>query len=272
MQRRTFLAGSLASLATVGRGSATPAGIEATESHATGDRPVTLTIRRSAERGHARHGWLDSRHTFSFADYHDPSHMGFRSLRVINEDRVTAGSGFPTHPHRDMEIFSYVLAGALQHKDSMGNGRVLKPGEIQLMSAGTGVTHSEFNPSREDGLHFLQIWIHPQKRGLPPGYTEWKPGPAAADAKDVVVISPDGRDGSAVIHQDAVVHRLRLAAGDAVVHEVARGRGVWLQMIRGRLSVGGQVLEAGDGASTETPGKLELRAEGAVEALVFDLG
>jgi quercetin 2,3-dioxygenase len=236
------------------------------------DPTMNLTIRRSAARGHADHGWLDSRHTFSFADYHDPAHMGFRSLRVINQDRVQPGRGFPTHPHRDMEIFSYVLEGSLEHKDSMGNGRVLRPGEIQLMSAGTGVTHSEFNPDRERGLHFLQIWIQPARRGLLPSYTEWKPGAAAAKAPNVVVISPDGRDGSAVIHQDAVVHRLRLAAGAAVEHEVAPGRGVWVQLISGRMRVGESVLEAGDGASTETPGILRLAADEALEALLFDLG
>jgi len=232
---------------------------------------MQLTIRRAAERGHARHGWLDSQHTFSFADYHDPAHMGFRSLRVINQDRVQPGRGFGTHPHRDMEIFSYVLEGALQHQDSLGNGRVLRPGEIQLMSAGTGVTHSERNPSDREALHFLQIWIQPARRGLTPGYTEWKPDAAAAKRKDVVVISPDGRDGSAVIHQDAIVRRLRLDAGDAITHVVAPGRGTWLQLIRGRLQIGEHELQAGDGASTETAGTLSLRAIDPVEALLFDL-
>lgn len=233
---------------------------------------MKLTLRRAADRGHADHGWLDSHHTFSFADYHEPAHMGFRALRVINQDRVAAGMGFSTHPHRDMEIFSYVLEGALQHRDSMGNGRVLKPGEIQLMSAGTGVTHSEFNPSQSDGLHFLQIWIVPAKRGLQPSYTEWKPTPTMANAKDVVVISPDGRDGSAVIHQDAIVHRLRLGAGDSVAHTVPPGRGAWLQLITGELRAGGDTLRAGDGASTEDAGTLTLTASQPVEALLFDLG
>lgn len=233
---------------------------------------MKLTLRPAAERGHADHGWLDSHHTFSFADYHDPEHMGFRALRVINQDRVAAGMGFSTHPHRDMEIFSYVLEGALQHKDSMGNGRVLKPGEIQLMSAGTGVTHSEFNPSKSDGLHFLQIWIVPNQRGLKPSYTEWKPTPAMANAKDVVVISPDGRDGSAVIHQDAIVHRLRLGAGDSVAHTVQQGRGLWLQLITGELRAGGETLRAGDGVSTEDAGTVTLTANQQVEALLFDLG
>jgi quercetin 2,3-dioxygenase len=232
---------------------------------------MNLVLRRSAERGHADHGWLDSRHTFSFADYHDPAHMGFRSLRVINQDTVRAGRGFGTHPHRDMEIFSYVLSGALEHKDSMGNGRVLKPGEIQLMSAGTGVTHSEFNPSRSEDLHFLQIWIQPQKRGLVPSYTEWKPTAAQRSEADVVVISPDGRDGSATIHQDAIVRRLLLPADGSTSHTIAPGRGMWVQVIRGTLAVAGQTLTAGDGAATEQPGSLTLMAKEPVEALLFDL-
>ncbi len=263
---RTFLAGSAAAFlakGTDGRAS-TPSASPSTTMH--------LTIRRADERGHADHGWLDSHHTFSFADYHDPKHMGFRSLRVINQDRVRAGQGFGTHPHRDMEIFSYVLDGALAHKDSMGNGRELRPGEIQLMSAGTGVTHSEFNPSRTDNLHFLQIWIVPRERGLKPGYTEWKPTAASEKKNDVVVISPDGRDGSAVIHQDAIVHRLRLAAGDQVTYTVTASRGMWVQVVRGVLDAAGHELRPGDGASTEDAGELLLVAKEPVEALLFNLG
>lgn len=233
---------------------------------------MSITIRRANERGHADHGWLDTWHSFSFADYHDPAHMGFRTLRVINEDHVAPGRGFGTHPHRDMEIFTYVIAGAIEHKDSMGNGRVLRPGMIQLMSAGTGVLHSEFNPDPAADLHLLQIWIHPARRGLVPGYTEWHPRPEHHDLEDVVVISPDGRDGSAVIHQDAIVHRLRLASGDVHTHAVAAGRGVWLQLIRGALTLGDDRLQAGDGASTEASGPLTMRADGDVEALLFDLG
>ena len=191
---------------------------------------------------------------------------------MINQDRVAAGKGFGTHPHRDMEIFSYVLAGTLQHKDSMGNGRALQPGEIQLMSAGTGVTHSEFNPSASEELRFLQIWIVPAQRGLKPGYTEWKPTAALANARDVIVISPDGREGSAVIHQDAIVHRLRLATGDSITHSNAVGRGTWLQLITGELRVGDQTLRAGDGISTEDAGVLAFHANSAAEALLFDLG
>ncbi|MCB9877927.1 MAG: pirin family protein [Planctomycetes bacterium] len=232
---------------------------------------MQFTLRRAADRGHFDHGWLDTWHTFSFADYHDPKHMGFRSLRVINQDRVAPGMGFGTHPHRDMEIFSYVLEGAIAHQDSMGNGRELRPGEIQLMSAGTGVTHSEFNPLPDVPLHLLQIWIVPDRRGLKPGYTEWKPRPEHERAKDVIVISPDGREDSAVIHQDAIVHRLRLAAGESVEHSVTAGRGAWVQLIHGKLQVGDQTLQPGDGASTEQVGTATLRAETASEALLFDL-
>jgi hypothetical protein len=280
MNRRTFLARSTAALGIAGcssgradnRRDERTVEVAPSTTERSGDTTMKLTLRRAADRGHADHGWLDSHHTFSFADYHDPAHMGFRALRVINQDRVAAGMGFSTHPHRDMEIFSYVLEGALQHKDSMGNGRVLKPGEIQLMSAGTGVTHSEFNPSKSDGLHFLQIWIVPNQRGLKPSYTEWKPTPATANAQDVVVISPDGRDGSAVIHQDAIVHRLRLRAGESVAHTVQQGRGMWLQLITGEVRAGGDTLRAGDGASTEDAGTLTLTANQPVEALLFDLG
>ncbi len=232
---------------------------------------MRLTFRRSDDRGHANHGWLDSRHTFSFADYHDPEHMGFRTLRVINEDYVAPGMGFPTHPHRDMEIFSYVVAGTIAHRDSMGNGRELKPGQIQLMSAGSGVTHSEFNPSRSERLHLLQIWIHPRTRGLKPGYTEWHPGAGSDGEAKVLVISPDGRDGSAVIHQDADVYRVRLGAGQSVPHDVREGHGAWLQVISGSVSVNGTALAAGDAASTEDSGTLAITADEGAEALLFDL-
>jgi redox-sensitive bicupin YhaK (pirin superfamily) len=198
--------------------------------------------------------------------------MGFRSLRVVNEDRVAPGQGFPTHGHRDMEIVSYVLAGALEHADSMGNGRTLRPGEIQLMSAGRGVTHSEKNPSPREPLHFLQLWIQPAERSLAPSYTEWKPTPELARAPKVLVISPDGRDSSARIHQDAFVYRLLLSAGTTVTHALAPGRGAWLQLARGKLTVAGTTLHAGDGASTESPGPLELTALEPSEALLFDLG
>lgn len=230
------------------------------------------TIRRSNERGHADHGWLDSRHTFSFADYHDPAHMGFRTLRVINEDRVAPGGGFPTHPHRDMEIFSYVVEGALEHSDSLGNGRILKPGEIQLMSAGSGVKHSEFNPSRFEPAHFLQIWIRPRAHGLAPSYTEWRPDPAQAGADKVLVISPDGRERSAVIRQDADIYRIRPVAGREIVHGLKPGRGLWLQVIRGPVWLEDAELGSGDAASVETAGEHRIRGADGSEALLFDLG
>ncbi len=232
----------------------------------------TLTVRRSHERGHADHGWLKSHHTFSFADYYDPAHVGFRSLRVINEDHIAPGGGFPTHPHRDMEIFSYVVKGALQHKDSLGNGRVLQPGQIQLMSAGKGVLHSEFNPSADVTTHMLQIWIQPRARGLVPSYTEWHPEPARDSDPKVLVISSDGRDGSATIQQDADVYRVRLASGQSVEQEVRGGCGVWFQLIKGRASVGGVALEAGDAVSSETAGTLRFTAGEEAEGLLFDLG
>jgi hypothetical protein len=232
---------------------------------------MPLTLRRSAERGQADHGWLSSRHTFSFADYFDPEHMGFRTLRVINEDRVAPGRGFPTHPHRDMEIFSYVLEGELAHRDSLGNGRTLAPGEVQLMSAGRGVTHSEVNPSPTAGLHFLQLWIQPRERGLAPSYTEWRPDPARASDAKVLMISPDGREGSATIRQDARVYRVRLAAAGSTTHALAPGRGAWIQVARGGLAVNGIELAAGDGAACEQPGELVFEARGSTEALLFDL-
>jgi hypothetical protein len=231
-----------------------------------------LNIRRAAERGQGNHGWLESRHSFSFADYYDPAQMGFRSLRVINDDRVAPGRGFGTHPHRDMEIFSYVLEGALAHKDSLGNGRTLQPGQIQLMSAGRGVEHSEFNPSATAPLHFLQIWIVPRSHGLEPSYTEWHPTADTAAAPAVLVISSDGRDGSATIHQDALIYRVRLQPGQSVTHELRSGRGAWLQVAEGQLTLNGAELNTGDGASTEAAGTLTLAAVQPTEALLFDLG
>lgn len=230
-----------------------------------------ITVRRARERGHADHGWLDTYHTFSFADYYDPAHTGFRTLRVINDDRVEPGRGFSTHPHRDMEIFSYVLEGTIEHKDSMGNGRQLKPGQVQLMSAGRGITHSEFNPSSAEPLRLLQIWIQPRERGLTPSYTEWHPKPEHADASKVLIISTDGREGSAIIHQDADIYRIRLKAGQSVTHELRPGRGVWLQVAAGGVSFQGVSLMAGDGASTGTPGLLTFSSTETCEAILFDL-
>ncbi len=232
---------------------------------------MKLILRKSNERGHANHGWLDTYHTFSFADYYDPKHMGFRSLRVINQDVITAGAGFPTHPHRDMEIFSYILYGALAHKDSMGNGRTLLPGQIQLMSAGSGVTHSEFNPSKTEGASLLQIWLMPRERGLKPSYTEWHPDPAKENEPKVLVISSDGRDGSATIQQDADIYRVRLPAGQSLTHEVRKGRGAWFQLIKGNIEVEGAKLAPGDAFSTEDIGTLTITASDNVEGLLFDL-
>ncbi len=230
----------------------------------------SLTLRKSLERGHADHGWLDSRFTFSFADYYDPHHTHFRSLRVINEDHISPGGGFPMHPHQDMEIFSYVLEGALQHKDSMGNGRVLKPGQIQLMSAGTGVLHSEFNPGQET-THMLQVWLFPDKKNLTPSYTEWHPKAEHANDPKVLVISSDGREESAVIHQDADIYRIKLEAGKTVTHQLKPGRGLWLQVARGGVTLDGATLTAGDAASTEQPGEVNLTSNEGCEALLFDL-
>ncbi len=230
-----------------------------------------VVVRKSKDRGVADFGWLQSRHSFSFGDYYDPAHMGFRSLRVINQDQVAPGGGFPTHPHKDMEIFSYVVAGGLAHQDSMGNGRVLQPGQIQLMSAGHGVTHSEFNASETDPVHFLQIWIQPHTQQLEPGYSEWHPLPEHQDRAKVLVISPDGRDQSACIQQDAYVYRLRLRTGKEVEHALESGRGLWLQLITGAMILDGVALSAGDGASVEDAGVHNIAATADSEALLFDL-
>ena len=231
-----------------------------------------LNIRRAADRGHAKHGWLDSWHTFSFADYYDPAHMGFRSLRVINDDKVAPMAGFPTHSHRDMEIFSYLLEGSLAHEDSMGNRRTLKPGEIQLMRAGSGVTHSEFNPSSKETAHLLQIWITPDTRGLTPAYTEWTPAPGHENDIKTLVISSDGRDGSATIAQDASIYLLKLQPGDRTSHQLRAGRGLWLHVAKGTITVNGIQLSAGDAISLEEPGEVEIVAnDAAAEAILFDL-
>lgn len=233
---------------------------------------LKLNVRRAGERGHANHGWLDSWHTFSFADYYDPAHMGFRSLRVINDDQLAAGGGFPTHPHRDMEIFSYLLAGQLAHKDSMGNSRVLNPGEIQMMRAGTGVQHSEFNPSSTEPAHLLQIWITPDTRGLKPAYTEWTPAPGRENDIKTLVISQDGREGSASIAQDASIYLLKLRPGTKALHELTADRGLWLHVAKGTISVNGIELVAGDAVSLEESGEIEITATvDASEAILFDL-
>ncbi|MBI5385104.1 MAG: pirin family protein [Verrucomicrobia bacterium] len=231
----------------------------------------SAVIRRAAERGHADHGWLETWHTFSFADYFDPAHVGFRSLRVINEDVIAPGQGFPLHPHRDMEIFTYVLEGALAHEDSLGHAGTIRPGVIQVMSAGRGIRHSERNPSKTDRTHLLQVWIEPRERGLTPRYTDWQTTSAADHEAKTLLISGDGRDGSASIAQDADVFRVRLQAGSGTTHQLRDGRGAWLQVVRGALRLNGTPLTAGDGASTEDPGPLTLEATRDAEALLFDL-
>ena len=229
-----------------------------------------ITLRPSAARGHADHGWLDTFHTFSFADYHDPAHMGFRALRVINEDRVAPGMGFGTHPHRDMEILTYILAGRLAHKDSMGHGREITPGQLQAMSAGTGITHSEFNPSRTDPVHLLQIWLLPDRRGHTPRYAEWTPVPGNTDELTLLA-SPDGRENSAAIHQDALLFLVKLPAAAQITRVLAPERAAWLQVMRGTLTVNGHTLAAGDGAAIENEPALTLAATTSAEALLFDL-
>jgi redox-sensitive bicupin YhaK (pirin superfamily) len=229
-----------------------------------------IQVRRAKERGHAQHGWLESYHTFSFADYYDPMFMGFRALRVINEDRVQPGQGFGTHPHRDMEIVTYVLDGALEHKDSLGTGSIIRPGEVQRMSAGTGVTHSEFNHSRTELVHFLQIWILPEEEGLPPSY-EQRAFPQAERANRLrLVASRDARDGSVKLHQDVDVYAAIFSSGATLEHTLQGGRHAWLQVARGRLSVNDQVLSVGDGAALNTSA-VKLAAREPAEILLFDL-
>lgn len=230
-----------------------------------------MNIRRAADRGHANWGWLDTHHTFSFANYYDPDHMGFRTLRVINEDRVSGGRGFGTHPHRDMEIITYVLDGALKHRDSMGNGSVIYPGEVQRMSAGTGVTHSEYNHDDTGAVHFLQIWIVPAERGLAPSYEQTAFSDDERRGTLRVVASPDGRDGSVTVHQDVVLSATLLGEGESVTHTVAPGRHAWIHVARGSVTVGGEALGAGDAAALSTAGDVDITGAGDAEVLVFDL-
>lgn len=226
--------------------------------------------RRSGERGHANHGWLDSWHTFSFADYHDPRHMGFSVLRVINEDVVAPGQGFPTHPHRDMEIITWILEGALEHKDSLGTGSVIRPGEVQRMSAGSGIRHSEFNPSPTEAVHLLQIWILPDRAGYAPSYEQTRFEDAELADRLRLVASPDGQDGSVTIHQNARVYAARLQDGE-VTHTLGSGRRTWVQVARGALTLNGQKLTVGDGAAVEQETVLRLAGNGGAELLLFDL-
>ena len=228
-------------------------------------------IRRSEERGYADHGWLKSFHTFSFADYYDPREMGFGPLRVINEDRVQAGRGFGTHGHRDMEIISYVLEGALEHKDSLGTGSVIEPGDVQRMSAGTGVLHSEYNHSQRDLVHFLQIWIEPRQRGVQPGYEQKRFSVAEKQGRLRLVASPDGADGSVRIHQDAWVYASVLDGADAVSHALPAGHKAYVHVARGAVELNGQPLAAGDGARISGESELRFGKGQQAELLLFDM-
>lgn len=230
-----------------------------------------ITIRPGDERGRSRLSWLDSRHSFSFGDYHDPAHMGFRALRVINEDRVSPGAGFPTHGHRDMEIISYVLDGALEHKDSTGATSVIRPGEVQRMTAGTGVRHSEYNASQADMVHFLQIWILPEKEGLKPGYEQRYFPPADKRGKLRLVASRDGSEGSVTVHQDVDLYASLLVPGERIGFDLRSARHAWIQIARGAVRLNGMPLKAGDGAAVSAENKIEIEGESAAEVLLFDL-
>lgn len=232
---------------------------------------ATMEIRPAMKRGHADHGWLNTYHTFSFADYYDPKHMGFATLRVINEDRITGGSGFHTHSHKDMEIVTYVIEGALQHKDSMGNTSIILPDEVQLMSAGSGIQHSEFNHLKDKPTHLLQIWILPEAKGLRPGYGQ-KSFKDAFDSQDLVlVVSKDGREGSIKIHQEADLYVGKLKSSRALNFKIRPGRRVWIQMIKGELHVNDVTIKAGDGLAIEDEGFLAIKTAAGAEFILFDL-
>jgi quercetin 2,3-dioxygenase len=230
-----------------------------------------VNIRKSQERGHANHGWLNTYFTFSFADYYDPKHVQFRTLRVLNDDRITAGAGFPEHPHRDMEIITYVLEGALAHRDSMGNGSVIRPGDVQYMSAGTGVTHSEFNASKSEPAHLLQIWMLPEKKGLKPVYGQKNFAESEKRGKLRLVASPDGRDGSVTVRQDNELYATVLGAGESVRHELKPDRHAYVQVARGSVKLNGKELQEGDGAAISEEKGIELTGVQDAEVLLFDL-
>jgi len=230
-----------------------------------------ITIRKADERGKTALGWLDSRHSFSFGDYYDPAHMGFRTLRVINDDRVAPGGGFPTHGHRDMEIITYVLDGALEHRDSLGNGSVIRPGEAQRMSAGTGIEHSEMNHSRAEPVRFLQIWILPERRGLPPGYEQRAVPGEERRGKLALIAAPPGGGGAVRLHQDAKVYASVLEPGKRVTHALPPGRHAWVQVARGGIALNDQPLGEGDGAAVSDEQALEITSPRGGELLLFDL-
>ena len=231
-----------------------------------------IDFRDRMARGASRTGWLESRHTFSFADYRDPQHMGFRSLRVLNEDRVVPGAGFPTHGHQNMEIISYVLEGTLEHRDSLGHGTRIRPGEVQRMSAGTGIRHSEFNPSSSEPVHFLQIWIIPSEQGLTPGYEQRAFPLEERRGRLRLVASADGADGSLTVHQDARLYIGNVHPGETVEHAIGAGRGVWVQVARGIAALNGVEMRAGDGAALQEERTAVLEADTDAEVLLFDLG
>jgi len=230
-----------------------------------------ITLRPARERGHADHGWLDTRHTFSFSSYYDPRHMGFRALRVINEDRVAPGQGFGTHGHRDMEILSYVVSGGLEHRDSMGNGAVIRRHEWQRMSAGTGVRHGEANASATEPVHFLQIWVEPEAEGIEPGYEQKLFAPEEKIGRLKLVASRDGREGSLTIHQDVSLYNAILKGGETVEHRLAPGRHAWLQVVKGAFEFNGNRVDAGDGAAVSSESALTIRALEDGEVILFDL-
>ncbi|MEC4892036.1 MAG: pirin family protein [Oscillatoria sp. PMC 1051.18] len=230
-----------------------------------------ITLRKSTERGNANLGWLNSFHTFSFANYYDPKHMGFQQLRVINEDKIQPGRGFGAHSHRDMEIISYVIAGALEHKDSMGNSSIIRPGEVQIMSAGTGVTHSEYNPSNTELVHLLQIWILPDRAKVEPRYAQKMYPDEERQGKLRLVVSADGRDDSLMIHQDANIYASLLAAGEQIEYQLSPNRHAWLQVVKGELNLNDVTVAAGDGVAVSDTDKLTLRANQDAELLLFDL-
>jgi hypothetical protein len=230
-----------------------------------------ITIRKSEERGHANHGWLDSYHSFSFASYYDPQHISFRSLRVINQDKIVGGKGFGTHPHRDMEIITYMLDGALEHRDSMGNGSIIEVGDVQRMSAGTGITHSEFNPSSTEIAHLLQIWILPDRQNVTPSYEQISIKQEDKLNQLRLIASPDGRDGSVTIHQDAYIYASILTDRAEVKHQIEQNRYFWLQVAKGSVIVGDRELSAGDAISGHQVGELSILSQGESELLLFDL-
>lgn len=233
---------------------------------------MELTVRKANERGRAQFNWLDSRHSFSFGEYFDPKHMGFGTLRVINDDRVAPGAGFPTHAHAEMEIVSYVLDGALEHKDSLGSGSVIRVGDVQRMSAGKGIRHSEFNASQTEAVHFLQIWIIPDEQGLAPGYEQKSFCASEKQSTLRLVASRDGHAGSVVVHQDVNIYATILSEKDVVTHDLAPGRQAWLQLARGSLSLNGEILREGDGVGIDSSGLLRLEGIAEAEALLFDMG